>query len=223
MRQEEIRKIVDEAETELASRVSALLERQGKFEIDQYARFLSMQYHLTTDVQQEFFSAAGNHGFNDRKPLRRFLTKFAEEEEPHYNIAKIDLESLGRTIDEAPIDVMMWKNYFDNTILERPCIRIGATCVLENIANKAAGDITTLIENTPELGKNNTRFIVIHMHGDALPHGDEIMEAVEDNNFTEKEQNDLVLGARIGKKTYLQLVDWIITGEEVTKAESIAL
>lgn len=212
---EALRKTVDEAETALQKRIEKLLEIQGKFELDQYARFLTMQYYLTEDVQQEFYSAAGVYDFHERKGLRKFLVQFAEEEEPHYLIAKEDLERLGRTVGEKPIDVHLWKTFFNGTVTSRPCIRIGATCVLENIANKAAEQILQLVSQTPELEKKNTRFLRIHMHGDALPHGDQILEAVETNNFTPKETADLELGARLAKKVYLQLVDWIITGNEI--------
>ena len=209
-----LRDTVDQAENALQQRIATLLDLQGKFEIDQYARFLTMQYYLTEDVQQEFYTAAGVYAFHERKELRKFLVQFAEEEEPHYLIAKEDLERLGRTVGEKPIDVYLWKTFFNSSVTTRPCIRIGATCVLENIANKAAEQILQLVSQTPELEKKNTRFLRIHMHGDALPHGDQILEAVDTNNFSLDETKDLELGARLAKKVYLQLVDWIITGEE---------
>lgn len=209
-----VKEIVELAQVALKAKVSKLLEENGKFEVIQYARFLTMQYYLTQDVQQEFFNIAGNKSLVRRKSLRKFLTKFGEEEELHYLIAAKDLEKLGLEAGEKPIDVYLWKTFFENTVLTRPFIRIGATCVLENIANSANSEILALISGADDLNKENTRFLIMHMHGPDAPHGDEVFEALDAVDLTVEELNDLTLGARIGKKIYLQLVDWIISGKE---------
>jgi hypothetical protein len=207
-------KIVEKSQRELKTRLDELLRKQGKFEVEQYARFLTMQFYLTQDVQQEFYNMAGNKDFIRRKSLRKFLVKFAEEEEPHYMIAKKDLENLNLVPGPKPLDVYFWKIFFEKQVLERPFLRIGATCVLENIANTSNKEILSLVDSTPELNSSNTQFLRIHLHGPELPHGDEVFEAVSNITLSESELSDLEIGARIGKKIYLQLVDWIITGEE---------
>ena len=212
---EKLRKIVEDAQLELNRRVKKLLEVQGCFQVEQYARFLTMQSFLTKDVQQEFYNMAGNHSLQKRKSLRKFLVKFAEEEEPHYAIAEKDLNALGLKPGEKPIDVALWKVYFEKQVLERPFIRIGATCILENIAETSTKEILELLSNTPELNSASTRFIRIHMHGPDLPHGDQVFEAIECIELSQQEIDDLEFGARIGRKIYLQLIDWVITGQEL--------
>ena len=71
-------------------------------------------------MQQEFYTAAGVPDFNDRRRLRRFLIKFAEEEEPHYAIAADDLSLLGLKVTDIPIDVLLWKTFFESSASERP-------------------------------------------------------------------------------------------------------
>ena len=173
-----------------------------------------MQYYLTQDVQKEFYDAAGHRSLYNRKSLRKFLVKFGEEEEPHYVMAKEDAENIGQKIGEKPIDVMLWKTYFENTVAARPFVRIGATCILENMADTSTADIVHLLENTPELSESSTRFIRLHMHGDDLPHGDELYDALEAVELSADELADLELGARIGRKIYIQIADWIVTGKE---------
>jgi len=212
---ESVKKIVAQAQTDLKKRVDYLTEQQGKFEIDQYTRFLTMQHFLTKNVLKEFYDAAGHGDLYNRKSLRQFLVKFGEEEEPHPALATEDAKNLGREIGDRPIDVVLWKTYFEKTIKERPFIRIGATCVLENIADPSTSDILKLLENTPELNESNTQFIRLHMHDADLPHGDEIYEALESVELSADEIADLEFGARIGRKIYVQFADWIISGEEL--------
>lgn len=209
---ERLREIISSAEDELKQRLLAVLEVQKSFEVEQYARFLTMQYWLTQDVQAEFYTMAGHRSLRNRKSLREFFVKFAEEEEPHYMIAGKDLEKLGLQPGDRPIDVVLWKTYFEKEVWNRPFIRLGATCILENISNKSNDEILTLVKNSPGINEDNTRFLILHMHGPALPHGEEVLEAIEAVELSDEEWKDLEFGAQIGKKIYLQLVNWIITG-----------
>ena len=47
--------------------------RAGPVTVERYCRYLSMQYHLTKDVQAYFFAVAANAALAKRRKLRRFL------------------------------------------------------------------------------------------------------------------------------------------------------
>src|ERR1700760_2451951 len=54
---------------------------------ERYVRYLSMQYHLTKEVQRPFMTIASHPSLARRKKLRDFLYGFALEEEPHFAVA----------------------------------------------------------------------------------------------------------------------------------------
>ncbi len=173
-----------------------------------YRRYLSMQYHLTKDVQRHFLYAAAHGSLARRKPLRDFLYRFALEEEPHYLVAQDDLANLGETPLPCPLDVTLWQAYFLRESAERPFVRLGATCVLENLGAGAGGVGRDLLARAPYLNKLNTRFIEIHFH-EVLPHGAQIYEALSGVDLTEEELAQACHGARVGAIFYLRLVHWV--------------
>jgi hypothetical protein len=73
-----------------------------------------------------------------KKALRKFLFDFANEEELHYLVAAGDLARMGLPILAEPFDVTLWHAYFRSIVDERPFIRLGAACVLENLAGGEA-------------------------------------------------------------------------------------
>jgi len=99
--------------------------------------------------------------------------------------------------------------------MEKPFIRLGATCILENIAKKSNDLIDQLMSKADYLTKANTRFVVIHKHGENLPHGDQIIEAITEANPNEEQIKDLVHGAQVGSTMYLRMFYWVITGKNL--------
>jgi len=202
-------------------RVTSEIQRHGKrlkdlilennlpqkgFSLIQYQKYLQMQYHLTNGVQRHFFAMAANYNFHNKKSFRNFLIKFAIEEENHFLLAQKDLHNTGGEIGPIPLDVKLWWSYFDTIVDTSPMIRLGATCVLENIASFAKDEIKATMQNTPFLNAKNTSFIVIHQH-EELPHGDEIISALNHYGPSEKELQELHQGAIEGGTIFLRLIE----------------
>lgn len=206
--------IIEAARDGFRRQLSFALETGG-LTVDRYQRFLSMQYHLTNGVQKHFFAAAAHPDMASRKSLRKFLLNFGDEEESHYLIAKKDLENSGLDLLPANLDVKLWWSYFDSIVGVRPFVRLGATCILENISVGSSDLIQGLLKEAPHLNPRNTRFLVIHQHED-LPHGAQIIEALQEGNLGESQLKDLTEGAAIGKTLYLRLFSWVLNGVDAS-------
>jgi hypothetical protein len=179
---------------------------------DQYARYLSFQHHLTRGVQQHFFAVAAHASLADRRPLREFLFRFGLEEEPHFRVAAADLRALGAEPLSPPVEVDLWWSYFDRVVVARPFVRLGATAVLENLGPGTAEESRQLLQHAPFLTAETTRFLVIHRH-EALPHGDQILDALAAAAPTAEEMADLLRGAEVATKLYLGMMRWALLGE----------
>ncbi len=204
--------IVNQAQDEFYTLLETTTKETGLTR-EQYVRFLSMQYHLTKGVQRHFMIAASHPIMAQKRMLRQFLVNFANEEELHFDIAREDLLKMNEQPTDCPLDVTLWWSYFNSIIMEQPFIRLGATCILENIAKKSNDLIDQLMSKADYLTKANTRFVIIHKHGENLPHGDQIIEALEGARPNEEQLADLVKGAEIGKTMYLRMFYWVITGK----------
>jgi hypothetical protein len=189
--------------------------RNGPVSVDQYCRYLTMQYHLTQDVQAYFFAIAANSALAKRRKLRRFLTDFANEEELHYLIAGKDLLALGRKPLAEPFDVTLWHSHFRSVVATRPFLRLGAAAVLENISAGAALAPVHQALSAPFMTKDNTKFLVLHQH-ETLPHGDQMLDALAAETFTAPELADLFLGARQGTVMYLRMAKWAVDENEIS-------
>jgi len=177
--------------------------------LDQYNRYLTMQFHLTREVQTYFIAAAGHRDLARRRQLRKFLTEFANEEELHYLVAANDLAALGMEVGPTPIDVVLWHSYFKSIVAQRPFIRLGAACVLENISGGEARAETNRALKAPFLTRANSKFLVLHQH-ETLPHGDQILDALDRANLTDEHLADLEFGASVGTVTYLRMAEWAL-------------
>lgn len=177
--------------------------------VECYQRYLSMQYHLTKGVQRYFITAAAHEDLFKMKPLRKFLLSFANEEERHYIVAANDLYNMGLEILPEPIDVTLWHSYFKNNIISNPFIRLGVALVLENISGGSARPLVKQALDSSFLNKQNTKFLVIHQH-ETLPHGDQILEALEKSLLSESNIKDICLGARQAIVLYLRLAEWAL-------------
>jgi hypothetical protein len=177
--------------------------------VDQYIRYLSFQYHLTKDVQRYFLQIAAHRDLARRRRLREFLYRFANEEELHYLVAASDLAKLGLRPLPLPFDVELWHAYFTKVVVERPFVRLGAAAVLENISDGPAREWVRKALQGPFLTRDNTRFLVLHQH-EALPHGNQILNAIEEGELEPRHHADLIEGARKATVMYLRMAEWAI-------------
>lgn len=208
----ELLEIVQTSQEVMARRLERHIARTALDE-DSYARYLTMQYHLTRGVQRYFLAVAANPAFTSRRVFRTFLFGFANEEEQHFQLAERDLASLGRAVGNMPFDVELWHSYFERVTPVRPFVRLGAACVLENISAGAVRQPLRQLLAAPFLNERNTRFIVLHQH-ETLPHGEQIIAALRAIGPHDEEVKDLVLGAKRGAVLYLRMTDWVLGSEE---------
>jgi len=203
--------IVDQANVHFYNKLS-VLDQGEPLSREQYVRYLRMQYHLTNGVQESFLALASHPETRKYSSLRKFLIQFAYEEEMHYRLAEKDLEDLGETPGEIPFLVEVWWQYQRKIIKDNPFQRLGTTCILENIGNHSAGMLKKVLSEAPFISKKNTSFIMIHMH-EVLPHGDQIVEALESAKLSETHQKELVQGAVKGSWLYSNIIDWVLDGD----------
>ncbi len=188
------------------------IEASGGLRLEQYVRYLSMQFHLTKEVQRHFLRAASHSSLATKPKLREFLVNFGFEEELHYRIAEKDLENLGQPLLPAPLDVKLWWAYFDSVVDTRPFVRLGATCILENLGSGSIDVARRLLQSAPFVTERTARFMQIHMH-EELPHGEQILAALASANLDAAQLSDLAEGAIVGATLYLRMVDWVFQGE----------
>jgi|SRR6185312_4220571 len=210
----EITKLVKQAQSLFRAKLEEMEKLDGLTR-ERYVRFLSMQYHLTKGVQKHFMAIAANSVTAQKRNLRKWLINFAQEEEFHFEIAKADLKELGVTPLDCPFDTKLWWLYFDSIISTQPFIRLGATCILENIADGSSEVLDRMIKHSSFLNPKNLRFLIIHRHGPNLAHGDQVLEALEQANLSENELQDAIAGAKTATTLYMRFAHWIITGEEL--------
>lgn len=177
--------------------------------VDQYIRYLSFQYHLTKDVQRYFLAIAAHADLARRRPLREFLYRFANEEELHYLVAANDLAKLGLRPLPMPFDVELWHNFFGKVVADRPFVRLGAAVILENIADGVAKEWVKKALQGAFLTRDNTKFLVLHQH-ETLPHGNQILTAIEEGGLESRHFADLAEGARKGTVLYLRMAEWAL-------------
>ncbi|SOE19660.1 hypothetical protein SAMN06298216_0163 [Spirosomataceae bacterium TFI 002] len=184
---------VENANIFFAEKLRRNFEMNG-LQIEQYTRYLRMQYHLTKGVQETFLAIAAHEHTRPYKKLRKFLIQFGYEEEMHFKLAEKDLRNTGGEVEEIPFAVELWWAYQKQAITYKPLERLGATAVLENVGNFAAPIIKSLFEEADFIDKRNTTFTQVHMH-EELPHGDQILDALGAEDFSEFHQKQLLEGA----------------------------
>lgn len=205
---------VGKAQQSLKTLIStAVSEQKGIISQAQYLRYLSMQYHLVKGVQQHFLLVAAHPSLYPYKQLREFLVGFAFEEESHYLIAEKDIRAMGGQILECPLDVKLWKSYYAKVIYEQPFLRLGATCILENISFGSSDMIDSILSKTSFLSVNNTKFLQIHRHQEN-DHGNQIIAALTSANLKKEEMGDLEIGAKEGATMFLRLLKWSLIPAE---------
>lgn len=195
--------------------------QNNSLDVDVYHRYLSFQYHLTKGVQRAFLKCAAHPSMSGKRSLRKFLFEFGLEEEPHYKVAELDLKNMGLTPLECPLDVALWWSYFDEVVETRPFVRLGATCILENLGVGVRNEGRELLDSADFLNEKNTRFLEIHFH-EVLPHGDQIVEALESVRLSNDDLTDIVEGANTGSIIYLRLARWALGMDELTSTQFVS-
>jgi hypothetical protein len=204
----EVLDYIADAQERFADLLSSYLEHHPTTR-EQYIRYLSFQYHLTKDVQRYFLAIAAHADLARRRKLRDFLYGFANEEELHYLVAANDLHQLGVEPLPMPFDVEVWHAYFQGIVHTRPFVRLGAATILENISGGVAKPWVQKALRGDFLTRSNTKFLVLHQH-EALPHGDQILEAIWNGDLEPRHFEDLLEGARKGTVLYLRMAEWAL-------------
>lgn len=210
----EIYPIVKASQDELSKLVKNYILNHKGIQMEAYVRLLSMQYHLTKGVQKDMFKVASSSILAKYKSLRDFLYEFGLEEEMHYKLALKDLSDLGKTPLEMPLDVKLWKGYFSSICIEKPFIRLGGTCVLENITTGLSETILGLLKSSASEITKASRFIKVHLHTDVgQNHGDQILDALKIANLRDCDKDQLCRGAEEASIVYLRMIYWVMHGE----------
>lgn len=183
---------------------------------DQYARYLSFQYHLVKDVQADFLAAADHHDLARRHTLRDFLLRFANEEEARHLVAAKDLAAMGRTPLPVNIDVELWHAYFRPITRERPLIRVGAAALVENmVAGPASQRMERALQGSFLTG-SNTRFVLQHWREGRTP-GREILDALHGADLERRHVQDLVEGADKATVLHLRMFEWALESDSLSR------
>ena len=180
---------------------------EGGITKEQYTRYLAVQYYLTNGVQRHFMVAASHPKFAGCRKFRDFLYKFALEEELHYRMAESDVQNLGQEMPLEPLDVKLWWSFFNSIIHERPLIRLGATCVLENFGSGASDIIKPMLAKAEFINERTSTFVVLHMH-EEVKHGDQILEAISWLKLSDEDVEDLKVGSETGATLFLRMLGW---------------
>ncbi len=180
----------------------------------QYIRYLQMQYHLVRDVQKQFFAIAGQPSVFKKRKFSEFLLNFGVEEGPHFKMAERDLTALGAGVGEPPLDVKLWWSYFSDIIKERPYLRLGGTCVLENVGTAVGDLIDSAISKSSFLNQKNTTFLILHKH-EVVNHGEQIIEAITNAELSEEEIGDVLQGIEESKILFFRMFRWVLNGENL--------
>jgi heme oxygenase len=208
---EQLQLLVRDAQQRFAQLLKSFLATH-QLDAEIYQRYLSMQYHLTKGVQRYFITAAAHASMQRMKPLRKFLLEFGCEEELHYLVAGNDLQKMGLSVLPIPFDVVLWHSYFDETTVRAPFQRLGAACILENLSDNEVKPLAHSMLSAPFLSKQNTKFLVLHMH-ETLPHGKQIVDALEQANLNTQQWQDVCEGAAKASVMYLRMAEWALFPE----------
>jgi hypothetical protein len=203
-----LQKAIEEAQARFSELLSGYLTQHATTR-EQYVRYLSFQYHMTKGVQRYFLAIAAHPDLAKKRKLRAFLYGFANEEELHYLVAASDLIKLGVEPLPIPFDVELWHAYFRSVVESRPFVRLGAATVLENISGGCARQWVQRALQGAFLTRDNTKFLVLHQH-EALPHGEQILDAIREAQLDRDQHEDLLEGAQKGTILYLRMAEWAL-------------
>lgn len=210
----QIKEAVETCQKDFRKLIEASEIAQKGLERAQYVRYLQMQYHLVKDVQKQFFEIAGHPRIFEKRKFSEFLIDFGQVEGPHFKMAERDLNNLEAPLGEAPLDVKLWWSYFGEVIKTRPLVRLGGTCVLENVGSAVGDLIDQALAKSDFLNPKNTTFLILHKH-EVLDHGNEILEAIEQAQLNEKETQDVLQGIEESQALFFRMFHWVLTGKNL--------
>lgn len=211
---DKIKKATEIAQKEFRTLIEKSEIAKTGLEREQYIRYLQMQYHLVKDVQKQFFEIAAHPDIFPKRKFSEFLVEFGVVEGPHYKMAERDLKNLEAGLGEAPLDVKLWWSYFSEVIKTNPLVRLGGTCVLENVGSSVGDLIDEALAKSPFLTPKNTTFLILHKH-EVLDHGAEILEAIEAADLNCQEQEDILKGIEESKALFFRVFHWVLTGKNL--------
>ena len=217
---EKIRNAVKVVNAEFRQQIESSGIASAGFSLSQYTRYLQMQYHLVKDVQKQFFQIAAHPEIFSKVGLRKFLLEFGAEEGPHFRMAERDLKNLGQGLGTSPLDVKLWWCYFEKIIHEKPLMRLGGTCILENIGSAVGDLVDSAIAKTEFVDKTNTTFLILHKH-EVVNHGDLILDELEKAKLSDAELNDVLFGLTESRIIVFRIFHWVLYGEEAIPSLSV--
>jgi hypothetical protein len=191
-----LREQIDRSLSEALTRVrDALDEALGNWPISQdaYVQYLSDQAYMVHDVCRQMLGVAAHPTMLRRPALRKFLIAFGLEEETHHRLAEADLKHLGAETRKPSLDAKLWFMYCASLVTDSPVRRIGFSVVLENSGKVIGPTVQAIFAKAPFLTDSNTRFVRAHLHDD-IPHGDQLLEAIDACEWTPEESAELVGG-----------------------------
>ena len=206
-------KSVELAITEAQINFDQLVARftpNGEISKKQYARFLSMQYHLILNIQQQFLCCAGAWEMRKYTALRNHLVEMAFVEEPHYQLTLNDLKELGEALLPEPLDVILWHAFWRPLVQTHPFFRLGAICVLENIsAGPAQNRIGQLLFKLSAKGYSLS-FAQLHHHTEETDHGKSLLTLIADAKPDASTVHEIRDGIKIATVLYLRAFEWAL-------------
>ena len=69
--------------------------------------------------------------------------------------------------------------------------------------------VRQIFANSGFINRENSTFLILHLH-ETLPHGEQILSALESVPLDTDQLADLAEGARIGAVLYLRMSDWAL-------------
>jgi hypothetical protein len=184
-------------------------QKNGSINIDNYYRYLTMQYYLVKDVQVHFFRSAAHPALRHYVELRQFLINFAFAEEPGYEAARSDLEAMGKPVADCPLDMALWRLFFSAVIDAAPFVRLGATCLLQSLGEVASRHLQPLLMQSTFFSESNTKFLMLNFETQPSKVAT-LFDTISETNITSSEVRDLELGAKIGATLILRQMHWAL-------------
>lgn len=213
---EELEYLIDRAQRAAGALIGEYMSLNGSL-LPGYQRFLSAHYHLTRDIQKQFFHFSTSPKMARHTGLRQFFLYIPEPDDMHFACAASDLQAMDLETLPEPLDVALWRSYFDNSGDSRPFLRIGAALALENaLTGKARNDAARALQGAFMTERNTSLLRLMH-RGGAL-HGVPLMEALGAAELDAAEIADLVMGLRQGTVLYLRILNWTLQRDELELA-----
>lgn len=136
--------------------------------VESYQAFLNMMYHYTLGSEQRLRDAAA---LTPDPALRDFYLELAQEEAPHYELARRDLASFGlQPRQETPAEVARFQAMWSGVQAADHVEHLGALFALESVADHLARQAVQELGRLA-LGPEQASFVLVHLEADEV-HGD---------------------------------------------------